>query len=128
MPVGENLAEEQLQPLSANMSNYAKSKLMTELTLRHMHETLGLDYTNIRLAVVYGKHDHKIQGFHRLLFSIADQAMPVLLTRRGVKHSYTHSKKIPPFVHHVSQPIGRNFPARPIILSTGNRWNWCSLF
>lgn len=100
MPVGEDLSEDQLQPLSANLSNYAKSKLMTELTLRHMHETQGLDYTNIRLAVVYGKHDHKIQGFHRLLFSIADQAMPVLLTRKGVKHSYTHSKKIPPFVHH----------------------------
>jgi nucleoside-diphosphate-sugar epimerase len=101
MPMGENLQEEQLLPLNANLSNYAKSKLMTELTLRHMHETQGLDYTNIRLAVVYGKHDHKIQGFHRLLFSIADQAMPVLLTRRGVRHSYSHSKKIPPFVHHV---------------------------
>lgn len=101
MPVGENLSEDQLLPLSANLSNYAKSKLMAELTLRHMHEAQGLDYTNIRLAVVYGKHDHKIQGFHRLLFSVADQAMPVLLTRRGVKHSYSHSKKIAPFVHHV---------------------------
>lgn len=101
MPMGDNLKEEDLLPLNANLSNYAKSKLMAERTLRHMHETHGLDYTNIRLAVVYGKHDHKIQGFHRLLFSIADSAMPVLLSRKGVKHSYSHSKKIPPFVHYV---------------------------
>ena len=101
MPMGDNLGEDDLLPLSANLSNYAKSKLMAERTLRHMHETKGLDYTNIRLAVVYGKHDHKIQGFHRLLFSIADGAMPVLLSRRGVFHSYTHSKKIPPFVHYI---------------------------
>lgn len=101
MPSGENLKEDNLLPLTANLGNYAKSKLMTEHTLRHMHATKGLDYTNIRLAVVYGKHDHKIQGFHRLLFSIADQAMPVLLTSRGVKHSYSHSKKIPPFVHYI---------------------------
>lgn len=101
MPMGENLGEDELLPLTQNLPNYSKSKLMTELTLRHLHETRGLDFTNIRLAVVYGKHDHKIQGFHRLLFSIADQAMPVLLTRRGVFHSYTHSKKVPPFVHYL---------------------------
>ncbi len=101
MPPGENLREEDLLPLSANLSNYVKSKLMADRTLAHLHRTAGLDYTTLRLGVVYGKHDHKIQGFHRMLFSIADEAMPVLLTRRGVRHSYTHSKKIPPFVHYV---------------------------
>ncbi|MBU0674104.1 MAG: NAD(P)-dependent oxidoreductase [Proteobacteria bacterium] len=101
MPNGENLAEDDVLPLTEGMSNYAKSKLMSEITLRQMHEEQGLDYTIIRLGVVYGKHDHKIQGFHRLLFSVMNQAMPVLFTRRGVMHSYTHSKKLPPFVHHI---------------------------
>ncbi|MEW6427429.1 MAG: NAD(P)-dependent oxidoreductase [Thermodesulfobacteriota bacterium] len=101
MPAGENLNENDLLPLAAGLSNYTKSKLMAEITLRHLHASKGLDYTNIRLAVVYGKHDHKIQGFHRMLYSLADEAMPVLLTRRGVRHSYSHSKKIPPFVHYI---------------------------
>lgn len=101
MPSGENLAEEDMLPLAAGLSNYVKSKLMAELTLRDLMETQGLDYTVIRLAVVYGKHDHKIQGFHRLFFSIVDQALPCMLTRRGVMHSYSNSKKVPPFVHHV---------------------------
>lgn len=101
MPDGENLDENALRPLSADLSNYAKSKLLAELTLRHLHETRGLDYTGIRLGVVYGKHDHKIQGFHRLFFSIMNRAMPVMLTRRGVRHSYTHAKKLPPFVHYL---------------------------
>ncbi len=100
-PPGEDLDEHDLLPLSAGLSNYAKSKLMAELTLKHMHETKGLDYTAIRLGVVYGKHDHKIQGFHRLFFSIMSQAMPVMLTKKGVKHSYTHAKKLPPFVHYL---------------------------
>lgn len=101
LPSGEGLTEEQTLPLSAGLSNYAKSKLMAEKTLHHLHETRGLDYTIVKLGVVYGKHDHKIQGFHRLLFTIAKQAMPFMLTTRGVMHSYTSTKKIPPFVHHL---------------------------
>lgn len=101
MPSGENLVEEDMLPLAAGLPNYVKSKLMAELTLRDLKENQGLDYTVIRLAVVYGKHDHKIQGFHRLFFSIVDQALPFMLTRRGVLHSYSNSKKVPPFVHHV---------------------------
>ncbi len=101
LPPGEDLREEDVLPLSADLANYPKSKLMADHTLAHLHRSEGLDYTTLRLGVVYGKHDHKIQGFHRLLFSIADEAMPVLLTRRGVRHSYTHCKKIPPFVHYL---------------------------
>jgi len=103
LPAGEDLQETDTLPLTAAMSNYAKSKLMCELTLEHLHKTEGLDYTIIRLAIVYGKHDHKIQGFHRLFFSIVDQAMPALLTQKGVCHSYTNSKKIPYFVQHILQ-------------------------
>jgi len=101
LPPGENLGEDQVLPLTAAMSNYAKSKLMTEKTLQHLHETRGLDYTVIKLGVVYGKHDHKIQGFHRLLFTIAKQAMPFMLTGRGIMHSYTSTRKIPPFIHYL---------------------------
>jgi nucleoside-diphosphate-sugar epimerase len=101
MPSGEDLGEDEVIPLTPELSNYAKSKLMTEQTLKYMHETKGLDYTNIRLGVVYGKHDHKIQGFHRLFFSIMNQSMLVMLTKKGVRHSYTHAKKLPPFIHYV---------------------------
>lgn len=101
MPSGLDLAEEQSLPLAPGLPNYAKSKLMAEMTLRHLHESEGLDYTTIRLGVVYGKHDHKIQGFHRLFFSIVDQAMPLMLTKAGVKHSYTNTKKIAPFIHYI---------------------------
>ena len=101
MPNGENLGEEDVLPLTADLANYAKSKLMAEQTLKHMHETMGLDYTAIRLGVVYGKHDHKIQGFQRLFFSIMNRAMLVMLTNRGVRHSYTHAKKLPPFIHYI---------------------------
>lgn len=101
LPPGEDLTEEDHLPLSNNMSNYAKSKLMTEMILKHMHEQQGLDYTMIRLGVVYGQHDHKIQGIHRLLFSIVDQAMPFMLTKKGVRHSYTNANKMPYFVHHI---------------------------
>ncbi|MBU0480155.1 MAG: SDR family oxidoreductase [Proteobacteria bacterium] len=101
MPNGEDLDEDNTLPLSPEMSNYAKSKLMAERTLKHMHETKGLDYTNIRLGVVYGKHDHKIQGFHRLFFSIMNQSMLVMLTKKGVRHSYTHAKKLPPFIDYI---------------------------
>lgn len=101
LPDGENLTEDQVMPLTAKMTNYAKSKLMAEKTLKHLHETRGLDYTIVKLAVVYGKHDHKIQGFHRLLYTIANQAMLFMLTGKGVMHSYTSTRKIPPFVHYL---------------------------
>lgn len=101
MPNGENLGEKDVLPLTADLSNYAKSKLMAERTLKHMHETLGLDYTAIRLGVVYGKHDHKIQGFQKMFFSIMNRSMLVMLTRKGIRHSYTHAKKLPPFVHYI---------------------------
>jgi len=101
MPTGEELGEDETLPLSAELANYPKSKLLAEKALAHLGRSEGLDYTVIRLGIVYGKHDHKIQGIHRLLFSLMDRAMPVLLTRPGVRHSYSHTKKIAPFVHHV---------------------------
>jgi GlcNAc-P-P-Und epimerase len=101
LPMGEGLTEKEHLPLSPALPFYPRSKLMAEMTLKHLRETRGLDCTIIRLGVVYGKHDHKIQGFHRLLFAVASQAMMFMLTRSGVKHSYTNTKKIPPFVHHV---------------------------
>ncbi|HEB68809.1 MAG TPA: SDR family oxidoreductase [Desulfobulbus sp.] len=101
MPMGTNLSEEDRLPLRPNLPNYSKSKLMAELTLEHLARTRGLDFTTVRLSIVYGKHDHKIQGFHRLLYSIADQAMPILLTRKKAMHSYSNARKISPFVHHL---------------------------
>ena len=101
LPSGENLTEDEQLPLDPDLSNYAKSKLMSERTLRNMGENQGLDYTIIRLAIVYGEHDHKIQGFHRLFFVITDESMPCLFTKKHVKHSYTNSNKVPLFVHHV---------------------------
>ena len=101
LPYGDNLAEHDTLPVTADLNNYAKSKLMAEKTLEHLRETIGLDYTSIRLAIVYGDHDHKIQGFHRLFFSIVEQSMPFLFTTKGVRHSYSNCRKIPPFVHHI---------------------------
>ncbi len=101
LPNGENLTEEEHLSITPKLNNYAKSKLMAEQTLKYMSQTVGLDYTCIRLAVVYGEHDHKIQGFHRLFFSIADESMPVLFTKKGVMHSYSNANKFPYFVHHV---------------------------
>ena len=102
LPAGENLTEENHLPLDACLSNYAKSKLMTELTLKHMHEMYGLKYTLIRMAIVYGAHDHKIQGINRLLFNIVDRAMPFMLTKKkGVLHSYSNASKVPYFIHHI---------------------------
>ncbi len=100
LPAGKNITEAQQRSLEAKLSNYAKSKLMSERTLQHMQEHDGLDFTALRLAIVYGKHDHKIQGFHRLLYSITDQAMPLFLTAKGVRHSYSNTKKVPLFIHH----------------------------
>jgi hypothetical protein len=72
------------------------------LTLKYMHEKYGLQYTLIRMAIVYGAHDHKIQGINRLLFNIVDRAMPFMLTKRkGVLHSYSNASKVPYFIHHV---------------------------
>lgn len=101
MPMGENVAEDDQLPLSTDLPFYPRSKLMAEMTLNHMHKEHGLDCTIVRLGVVYGNHDHKIQGFQRLLFSIASQSMMFLLTRPGIRHSYTHTDKIPPFVYHI---------------------------
>ena len=102
LPDGNNLDEESsMLPLSVGLSNYAKSKVMSELTLQHLHKTKGLDYTIIRLAIAYGKYDHKIQGFHRLLFSIADQSMPLLFTGKNICHSYSNTKKTQYFLRHV---------------------------
>jgi nucleoside-diphosphate-sugar epimerase len=101
MPPGENLSEEDQLRLTPELANYPKSKLLAELALQEMHRTLGLDYTNVRLGVVYGTHDHKIQGFQRMLFSLADQTMPFLFTNQQAMHSYTNAKKVPFFVHHV---------------------------
>ncbi|AGF79063.1 dTDP-4-dehydrorhamnose reductase [Desulfocapsa sulfexigens DSM 10523] len=100
LPMGRLLTEEQQLNLSPTLSNYAKSKLMSERTLQHMYEKEGLDFTAIRLGIVYGQHDHKTQGFHRLLHSIADQAMPLFLTAKGVQHSYSNAEKVPYFIHH----------------------------
>ena len=101
LPPGKNLQEEDLVPITARLSNYAKSKLMTEKTLKYMAENEGLDYSCIKLAVVYGSHDHKIQGFQRLLFSIADESMPFMFTKKNIIHSYSNSRKLPYLVHHM---------------------------
>jgi nucleoside-diphosphate-sugar epimerase len=102
LPPGENLTEEDNLPLDSSLSNYAKSKLMTEMTLRKMHEKHGLRYTLIRLGIVYGAHDHKIQGINRLLFNIIDRAMPFMLTKKkGVLHSYSNASKVPYFIHNI---------------------------
>lgn len=101
LPSGENLTEQDQLRLVPSLSNYAKSKLMAELSLAHLHATQGLDYTIIRLAIVYGTHDHKIQGFHRLLYSIVAQGMPVMFTNDRVMHSYSNAKKLPYFVQHI---------------------------
>lgn len=98
---GTDLDEDARLPLAPDLPNYAKGKLLAELALERLHRTLGLDVTIIRLGIVYGAHDHKIQGFHHLLFSLVDQSMPFLLTRRGCVHSYTNASKLPAFVSHV---------------------------
>ena len=101
LPAGPNLREEDTLPLGPELNNYAKSKLMAEKTIQLMAETEGLDYSCVRLAIVYGAHDHKIQGFHRLLFSIADESMPVLFTKKNTLHSYSNARKLPYFIHHM---------------------------
>jgi len=101
LPNGENLTEDNHLSLHPGLSNYAKSKLMLESSLRHMGEVHGLDYTIVRLAIVYGEHDHKIQGFHRMLFTIADESMPFMITRKGIMHSYSSANKLPYFIHHL---------------------------
>jgi nucleoside-diphosphate-sugar epimerase len=98
MPTGHNLSEKARLNLRPDLSNYTKAKLMAELTLEHLCRSKGLDYTIIRLGIVYGAHDHKIQGFHRLFFAIIDRAMPVLFTKQGVMHSYSNARKLPYFI------------------------------
>ncbi len=101
LPNGETLDEDDTLPITKKLSNYAKSKLMAENTLQYMFKNEGLDYSCVRLAIVYGDHDHKIQGFHRLFFSIADESMPFLFTKKGTYHSYSNARKLPYFVHHM---------------------------
>ncbi|OGQ98225.1 MAG: epimerase [Deltaproteobacteria bacterium RIFOXYD12_FULL_55_16] len=101
MPVGRNLGEKDILPLKEDLPNYTKAKLMAELTLEHLRTVKRLDYTTIRLGIVYGAHDHKIQGFHRLFFAIVDQSMPVLFTRQETMHSYSNARKLPYFITHV---------------------------
>ncbi|MBW1635955.1 MAG: NAD-dependent epimerase/dehydratase family protein [Deltaproteobacteria bacterium] len=101
LPQGTELNEEDTIPISPELSNYAKSKLMAEKTLHLMAREHELDYSCVRLGIVYGAHDHKIQGFHRLLFSIADQSMPVLFTRKNTLHSYSNARKLPYFINHM---------------------------
>ncbi len=98
---GIDVSENALRDLQPDLNNYTKSKLMCERTLQHLHCEEGLDYTSVRLGIVYGKHDHTIQGFNRLLFAIAARTMPVLLCRKGVYHSYTCLKKVPFFIEHI---------------------------
>lgn len=106
LPSGENLPEEATLPITPQLSNYAKSKLMAEMTLGLMAKQEGLDFSCVRLAIVYGAHDHKIQGFHRLFFSIADESMPVLFTKKNTLHSYTNSRKLPYFINHMLENRG----------------------
>ena len=101
LPSGTNLKETDQLPLASRLGNYAKSKIMAEQTLRYIAERHGLDYTVVRLATVYGAHDHKIQGLHRLIFCIADRSMPFILTKKGVVHSYSSSRKLPYLIHHM---------------------------
>lgn len=101
MPAGHKLSEEARLNLRSDLPNYTKAKLMAELTLEHLCRTKGLDYTIIRLGIVYGAHDHKIQGFHRLFFAIIDRSMPVLFTKQGAMHSYSNARKLPYFIAQV---------------------------
>ena len=101
LPPGTDLREDDQVPMTSKLSNYAKSKLMAEKTLSYMAEHEHLDYSCIRLSIAYGNHDHKIQGFQRLLFSIIDQSMPFLFTKKGIIHSYSNSRKLPYLIHHM---------------------------
>ncbi len=101
LPAGTDIEERDRVSFTPRMSNYAKSKLMAEKSLEFMSENENLDYTCIRLAVVYGSHDHKIQGFHRLMFAVADESMPFMFTRKNIYHSYSNSKKLPYLIHHM---------------------------
>ncbi len=101
LELGENITEDMKKKYALNLSNYARSKLMAEEMLQQLHHEEGLDYTLVRLAAVYGTHDHKIQGIHRMLFSVADESMPVMVTKRGVLHSYSNCRKLPYLIHHI---------------------------
>jgi dTDP-4-dehydrorhamnose reductase len=101
LKLGTNITEKDQRAFTPGLSNYTRSKLMTEKTLSYLHKNEGLDYTVIRLAAVYGNHDHKIQGFHRMMYAVADESMPVMFTKKGVLHSYTNCRKLPYFIDHV---------------------------
>ncbi|MEZ4279451.1 MAG: NAD-dependent epimerase/dehydratase family protein [Myxococcota bacterium] len=101
MQNGDPVGTDQRLPLEADLPNYAKGKLIAERAIEELGRTRGLDYTIIRLGIVYGTHDHKIRGFHRLLLTLLEGALPVLPTRRNARHSYTNARKLPGFVAHV---------------------------
>ena len=123
LPLGTNLTEQDCKPVSADLSNYAKSKLMAEKTLAYMAAHEGLDYSCIRLAIVYGEHDHKIQGFHRLLFSVAEGSMPFLFTRKGATHStLTLGSSHIWFI--ICLKTEKSFQDKPTISWIRNRWSW----
>ncbi len=71
---------------------------MADHTLKELAKNEGLDYTTIRLAIVYGRHDHKIQGITHLFLAIAQQIMPFMMTKPKVQHSYSNARKVPYFV------------------------------
>lgn len=101
LKLGSNISEDEQREFSPGLSNYTRSKLLAERTLAHLHRTEDLDYTVVRLAAVYGNHDHKIQGIHRMMFAVADESMPVMFTKKGVLHSYSNCRKLPYFIDHV---------------------------
>ena len=122
LPSGIDLKEEDTQPLSPKLNNYAKSKLMAEDTLRLMAKQEGLDYSCVRLAIVYGAHDHKIQGFHRLLFSIADQSMPVLFTKKKGHCTPIRTPENSLISSTICLKTGKNSKVLPATSSTETQW------
>lgn len=101
LPRRLGVREDERLPLDAALPPYARAKVLAERTLEEMARQHGLDYTIVRLGIVYGAHDHKIQGFQRLLFSLVDGSLPALLTSRRAVHSYSNARKLPAFVAHV---------------------------
>ncbi len=101
MENGEDVRESDRLGFDVELENYAKGKLIAEHAIEELGRSEGLDYTIVRLGIVYGTHDHKIRGFHRLLFSIVEGAIPLLPTRRSARHSYTNARKLPAFVEHL---------------------------
>ncbi|MEM9176759.1 MAG: NAD-dependent epimerase/dehydratase family protein, partial [Myxococcota bacterium] len=106
MQNGDDVRETDRLGLDDDLANYAKGKLIAERAIETLGKRHGLDYTIVRLGIVYGSHDHKIRGFHRLLYSLVEGALPFLPTRRGARHSYTNARKLPAFVAHLLRRRG----------------------